>query len=251
MFLPFTRIRVSTRGRAARTAVLCLLTVGAVAGMTAYASIPSNDGILTACFERRTGLLRLIDGALTTCTAYESQISWNLRGPIGPQGMSGTPGVAGAVGPVGPEGPAGPAGPPGAGGRRVIDQLGQEVGALLWYPGTEFAHRFVDGHSLAFAVSPAGFLRSETIVYFKSTDCSGPAHISAPQSRLALIPQISGDLAAVPVGEPSMTTIRSTSQFRADGSRYPCWPDNFSAPLVEAKFINVAEFGLLPPFRIE
>lgn len=54
-----------------------------VAGV-AWATIPSKDGTITACFGDRTGLVRIIDSDSGKCLRGETPISWNKTGPPGP-----------------------------------------------------------------------------------------------------------------------------------------------------------------------
>ena len=90
-----------------------------VAG-AAYATIPRAGGVIDACYESRTGVLRLIDAeAGKRCLSRETLISWNEKGdpgPPGPQGPTGPKGDQGETGPVGPQGPTGSQGPPGPAG---------------------------------------------------------------------------------------------------------------------------------------
>ena len=73
-----------------------------VAGGTAYATIPSSNGSVNGCYEKRTGILRVIDAeAGAKCLSIETPISWNQ------QGVQGNPGPAGPQGDTGPQGPAG------------------------------------------------------------------------------------------------------------------------------------------------
>ena len=62
-----------------------------------------------ACKSNALGTLRIVSAA-TTCSGFETKISWDsigLPGPQGPQGVQGNPGATGAAGPIGPAGPAG------------------------------------------------------------------------------------------------------------------------------------------------
>lgn len=104
-------------------------TIGAVAGAIvvvtsgiAYATIPGPNGVISACYLKSGGALRVIDASTTSCKATEQAISWNQQGVPGPTGPAGPPGPAGAdgadgadgtAGPPGPAGPAGPVGPAG------------------------------------------------------------------------------------------------------------------------------------------
>jgi hypothetical protein len=75
------------------------------AGGIAYATIPSTGGVISGCYEKRTGLLRVIDAASgKTCMSFETPISWNQKGE------QGLPGVQGEKGERGPQGPTGESG---------------------------------------------------------------------------------------------------------------------------------------------
>jgi collagen triple helix repeat protein len=104
-------------------ATVLAVTVGA--GI-AYASIPSTNGVINGCYEKRTGILRVIDSdAGKTCLSFETPISWNQQGPkgeagpagpAGPKGDAGSRGENGAAGQKGDPGDQGPAGATGADG---------------------------------------------------------------------------------------------------------------------------------------
>jgi len=76
----------------------------ALAGGVAYALIP-QDGVITGCYARGTGSLRVIDAG-ATCRPGETLISWNQQGPEGPRGPEGPAGADGAAGAPGSPGPA-------------------------------------------------------------------------------------------------------------------------------------------------
>jgi hypothetical protein len=101
----------------------------ALGGGATYALIPQN-GVISACYARNTGALRVID-ATATCRPGEIALTWNqdgVPGPIGPAGPEGDAGPAGPAGPEGPtgaEGPAGPAGPEGPAGPAVDLVIGK------------------------------------------------------------------------------------------------------------------------------
>ncbi len=94
---------------------------GVLAGMVmtaglAAATIPASDGVITACYSRSGGALRVIDASVTNCKPSETRLTWNQEGPQGPPGPQGPAGPAGPAGPDGPAGPQGPAGETGATG---------------------------------------------------------------------------------------------------------------------------------------
>jgi hypothetical protein len=99
--------RQSRRGNARqfrlrRRTALALATCAAalvLAGGTAYASIPGTGGLITACYSRPAGALRVINaGAGAQCGRDEKKLSWNQAGPRGATGPRGLPGFDGANG---------------------------------------------------------------------------------------------------------------------------------------------------------
>ena len=95
------------RKRLIATAAGALL-AAAIAGGVAYATIPSDTNVFTACMLKNVGTIRLIDPSLPSsslmshCTSLEAQVAWNQKGQPG------------AAGPLGPAGPAGRDGQDGA-----------------------------------------------------------------------------------------------------------------------------------------
>jgi len=92
-----------------------------IAGGAAYATIP-NNGVISGCYAKSGGTLRVIDSSTGSCSSKETSVNWNVQGPAGTQGPAGPPGVQGVQGPKGAPGtngadggagPAGPAGPAG------------------------------------------------------------------------------------------------------------------------------------------
>jgi hypothetical protein len=91
------------RRRGIRMLVVATAILAGATGI-ALATIPGSDGVIAGCYEKRTGLLRVIDAeAGKKCFSFETPISWSQRGPKGDAG------VAGPIGPRGERGPAGPA----------------------------------------------------------------------------------------------------------------------------------------------
>ena len=72
-----------------------------------YATIPSNN-LISGCYSRSGGALRVLDPSVTSCKSGETSLTWNVQGPTGltgPQGVQGPQGATGATGPAGPAGP--------------------------------------------------------------------------------------------------------------------------------------------------
>ena len=122
------------RGRGVRVLLVATAMFAGAAGV-ALATIPGSNGVINGCYEKRIGILRVIDAeAGKTCTSFETPISWNQQGPKGdpgsagpagadgadgaqglpgPQGEAGLRGPQGEPGPTGPQGERGPTGPQG------------------------------------------------------------------------------------------------------------------------------------------
>lgn len=90
-------------------AALLVAVLALAAGGVAFAAIPSN-GVISACYVKSGGTLRVIDATTGNCSSKETSLSWNVQGPAGPQGSPGP------SGPPGPTGSPGPSGAPGAAG---------------------------------------------------------------------------------------------------------------------------------------
>ena len=67
----------------------------------AQAAIPASNGVISGCYDNKTGAVRIIDAAKTECKGSEKLITWNQKG------LKGDTGATGATGPAGPAGPAG------------------------------------------------------------------------------------------------------------------------------------------------
>jgi hypothetical protein len=68
-------------------AVAIAVLVVAVSGV-AYATIPGSNGVISGCYSKLTGALRVIDASKQACPKSQVPISWNQTGP---QGLPGTP----------------------------------------------------------------------------------------------------------------------------------------------------------------
>jgi ASPM-SPD-2-Hydin domain-containing protein len=92
--------------RGARMLLTATALLAGAAGV-ALATIPGSTGVINGCYEKRTGILRVIDTeAGKTCLRIETPISWNQTGPKGDPGAQGP---RGAQGPQGEQGEPGPA----------------------------------------------------------------------------------------------------------------------------------------------
>lgn len=66
----------------------------ALVGGVAYAVIPSPSGVISGCYDKINGQLRIIDASTgATCRPSEKALSWSQTGPQGLQGPQGAPGV--------------------------------------------------------------------------------------------------------------------------------------------------------------
>ena len=96
-----------------------LVGVGGSVAVAAFTGA-DGDGVIRGCFEKNTGVLRIVEGGV--CLRGETPISWNQQGvqgeagapgaagPQGPRGFDGYQGPTGATGSTGPAGPQGTAG---------------------------------------------------------------------------------------------------------------------------------------------
>jgi hypothetical protein len=180
-----------------------------VVGALTVANLGAADAPtqMSACVNRDTGAIRIVSPG-QQCKKTESLVVWNVQGPVGPQGPAGLPGpqgpqgvqgltgatgntgstgAAGATGQMGPQGPAGldgpqgpvgPVGPQGergapgataAGGLRVVDSVGQDVGAWM----LSGVVRFFPSGPVRLWVNRGGFQDTGFNYYYESNDCSG------------------------------------------------------------------------------
>jgi len=93
-----------------RLTIVAATLFASVAGGIAYAAIPGAGGLISGCYQKNVGNLRVIDVATDSCHDSEEPISWNAQGPQGDQGEKGDKGDKGDTGDTGQQGPAGPPG---------------------------------------------------------------------------------------------------------------------------------------------
>lgn len=135
-----------------RPGLLLFTLVGLLITITglAWAGVPAANGVVTGCYDGKSGALRIIDAeAGQTCSSREKQITWNQTGPVGPQGPVGRPGptgVPGQPGLQGPQGEAGPQGPQGVPGPTGVPGIPGPQG-LQGAPGIS-GYEIVEANSL-------------------------------------------------------------------------------------------------------
>jgi hypothetical protein len=117
-----------TRKRFLSYAVVGVIAFSIGATMIVVAGIA--DGVITACYNVATGVLRIETLALPCLTTAkapltEARITWNQTGPqgaigaTGPKGDTGAAGATGATGAAGAQGPTGATGPQGPSGAGI------------------------------------------------------------------------------------------------------------------------------------
>lgn len=131
-------MKLGTVWRRTSAAAVATVWIAAAAGI-AFADIPQG-GVVTACYSKSNGSIRVIDAATTTCKPNETTLSWGTvgqqgptgpTGPAGPAGAPGAPGAPGVAGPAGPAGPTGLTGPAGPAGPAGADGLPGEPGPAV------------------------------------------------------------------------------------------------------------------------
>jgi hypothetical protein len=160
MSSPLAKLRRWPRRSTFAAMALAALALTGLAGLV-YARIPDGNRVITGCYKKKGGDLRVIDVEKEPkCRPSERRLPWNQKGPKGdqgppgPQGPPGSQGPPGAQGAPGPQGPTGPQGQPGAPGpsgpsaysvvlsgdcddiQAAIDQLPASGGAVLVAAGT-------------------------------------------------------------------------------------------------------------------
>ena len=97
--------RKNSLGNASRISAGVASVLAASALMGASPVVVADESVVFyACKSKRLGTIRIVHEG-TSCTRWETQISWNQEGV---QGETGPAGPQGAQGPAGPEGPQGP-----------------------------------------------------------------------------------------------------------------------------------------------
>ncbi len=152
-------------GRTRRTRVaIALGTAIALAGLAigiAAGSIPGAGNVITGCYNKTTGSLRVIDYPTAKCASWETMLTWNQAGPAGQQGL---PGATGATGPAGPSGAEGAKGDTGATGATGASGAQGPAGA----PGSSTPERPPIGKLTVHGVAHPSIATDVAIVDFTS-----------------------------------------------------------------------------------
>ena len=116
-----------------KSRVVTALAVAAALSASAavFATIPSA-GVISGCYTRSGGALRVIDSTVTSCSSKETSLNWNVQGVQGAVGPVGPQGIAGPQGPSGPQGPTGPTGPRGPSGVSRVYATATDFIELSW-----------------------------------------------------------------------------------------------------------------------
>jgi hypothetical protein len=211
------------RGRRAAGAIVGLI-LAPLLGAVALAAIPGTGGVITGCYTKTSGALRVIDAQAVpaqTCTTKETQLTWNQTGPQGPQGPRGPQGTPGPVGPqgdpgpqglpgatgtqgdTGPAGPQGPQGAPGPQGQKGLNWRGE------WLPDTTY--------QVGDAVSSGGasFVATQT-----TAEQPGPKiELGVPWGILSLRGDTGAQGVPGPAGISGYEVVSAASPFDSNASK--------------------------------
>ena len=101
------------RSRPSPAVVVASVALLVAVGGVASASIPGDSAVVHACYQKKGGVLRVIDtarhGFSGKCRTSEKGLSWNQQGPRGLPGTAGAGGAPGVPGTPGAPAPAGTA----------------------------------------------------------------------------------------------------------------------------------------------
>jgi len=167
--------KLSRRSPALVVAAVAVIAVGGAA----FASIPESGGVVHACYQKKGGVLRVVDtakhGFAGKCRASETRLSWSQKGP---QGLPGSQGIQGVTGPQGAKGDQGAPGPfPGVLPRGLtIRGTYYETGVL---DGT---HVGVASEGISFGFTLASAPTAQVIYFGESPTAQCPGSAAAPQA---------------------------------------------------------------------
>jgi hypothetical protein len=111
-----------------RLTIVAAALFATVAAGISYAAIPGAVGVISGCYQKNEGMLRVIDAATGSCRDSEEPLAWNQQGPKGDKGDEGDQGDQGETGPQGPAGPSGAELGAGVGLEKLVLQAPPPVG---------------------------------------------------------------------------------------------------------------------------
>jgi hypothetical protein len=111
-----------TSGR--RSTTLLALGAGLILVVAVTAAIAQSTQTINACYDSKSGILRIDTGAKPCDSNKETLLSWNQQGQAGTAGPAGPQGPPGPQGEEGPPGPQGEEGPPGPANVRQVTEKG-------------------------------------------------------------------------------------------------------------------------------
>src|SRR5436305_8823652 len=91
---PFHLLRCAMASRLGQSVVVTALMLALVGGVS-YATTRQTTPLYHGCYNKKSGILRLLTHAAPRCTRKETAIAWNQTGPQGPVGPQGAPGPTG------------------------------------------------------------------------------------------------------------------------------------------------------------
>src|SRR4051812_4864065 len=66
-------------------------------GGIAWAAVPGRNGVISGCYNNKTGALRVIDASKGKCPSGSTRLTWNQKGATGPKGATGVQGPQGSA----------------------------------------------------------------------------------------------------------------------------------------------------------
>jgi hypothetical protein len=162
------------RHRPSPAMAVALLAPLVALGGIAVASIPGRGGVISACYQKNGGGLRVIDTAkhrnAGKCGKSEKRLAWNQQGVQGVKGDAGAMGTSGATG------------QPGAPGRSALTALqpGESEGGAWGLSSYASSGTQIFLSAQTFPIPLAAPLDANHVVYVASgataTHCSGAGH---------------------------------------------------------------------------
>jgi Collagen triple helix repeat (20 copies) len=185
-----------TYGNVVATICLFLLLGGG-----AYAAVGAGSGSIHACYNKRTGVLRIA----SHCKRSERAVSWSKVGPQGPRGQRGAAGRNGSNGAKGANGAAGAPGTAGAAGPSDVYADGRATGTLT----STFA-------SFGQVTVPAGSYLLQGKVTFAATEANSEMSCALAQDPSATTTWDGGLTSVEASGSATVLSLSAVQTFAAE-----------------------------------